>query len=99
MIKADVELYDKLHGQLMTMKSQFDALHHIVAKPVIEFAFDVFEFGFVFFGERLAQVFGHQPTAVACQLINQQIQPVGQHIEHSERQERQHIDDGVEDII
>lgn len=26
MTKTDVELYDKLHGQLMTMKSQFDAL-------------------------------------------------------------------------
>ena len=25
MTKTDVELYDKLHGQLMTMKSQFDA--------------------------------------------------------------------------
>lgn len=26
MTKTDVELYDKLHGQLKTMKSQFDAL-------------------------------------------------------------------------
>ena len=26
MIKADIETYDKLHGQLMTMKTQFDAL-------------------------------------------------------------------------
>lgn len=26
MKKADVELYDKLHGQLLTMRSQFEAL-------------------------------------------------------------------------
>ena len=26
MTKKDVELYDKLHGQLMTMKTQFEAL-------------------------------------------------------------------------
>lgn len=26
MTKADVELYDKLHGQLLTMRAQFEAL-------------------------------------------------------------------------
>lgn len=35
MIKADVELYDKLHGQLMTMKTQFDALSKKTPNDVV----------------------------------------------------------------
>ena len=35
MKKADVDVYEKLHGQLMTMKNQFDALSKKNPKDVV----------------------------------------------------------------
>ena len=81
---------------------QFDCLHEIIAEEMVETALNAFDFLDVLLGERRGEVVSHHPFAVSDDVVDQQVQAVGDPVEYAERQQREEVEesvyDGVEDV-
>ena len=82
-----------LHGH------KLHALHQIVAEEMEEAALHGEQFLLRLLGKRCREILSDNGPAIAHHVINQEEQPVAQHVEDAQRQQRKHIPQGIDNRI